>query len=517
MFRTGWSSRDRIPQKPEKMKKRILIFAAVLILPLLMTAQNLDDALRYSKLFYQGTARFNGMGGAFTALGGDLSAISLNPASAAVFRTTEFSVSPQLMFKSTSTSYNGYGNSMQSSDFNIGQLGLVSAVTLGQGSGLTGLSIAYSYNRTNNFNMHATIDGISNASSMSDYWASLANGLYTDELSDNTSAGYMAYETWLIDTLPGSYTQYGSVFSYYGEMDPAYGQQTKRTIDNGGYTGEHTIAIAANVGNKLYLGAGFGLTTLAYTGHYQHTEIDAADNVPDFVDFTYTDHFNATGSGWNFKLGAIVKPFEMLRIGFSFSTPTVYKVSENYFSNMTSYFNGDTPGNTDDDGNYSVEKDPLTYSYRVTTPYRINTGIAFQVGTLALLSADYEFVDYASAKLSRGIDGYNFSSENEDLRSNLKSAGNLRLGAEVRLGSVYLRGGYRYYGSSFNDSSLNADADYQGYSAGIGYRQKNFYVDFSFSGLINSEQYMMYPDAWLEPVVIDNHDKTLTATVGLKF
>lgn len=68
--------------------------AIVLMLPLWVAGQNMDDALRYSRLFYQGTARFNGMSGAFTALGGDISAISLNPAAAGVFRSTEVTITP---------------------------------------------------------------------------------------------------------------------------------------------------------------------------------------------------------------------------------------------------------------------------------------------------------------------------------------------------------------------------------------------------------------------------------------
>ncbi len=56
------------------MKRKIFLTATiVLLLPIWVSGQTLDDALRYSKVFYQGTARFNGMSGAFTALGGDIS------------------------------------------------------------------------------------------------------------------------------------------------------------------------------------------------------------------------------------------------------------------------------------------------------------------------------------------------------------------------------------------------------------------------------------------------------------
>ena len=40
-------------------------------------------------MFYGGTARFMSMGGAFTALGGDISTLSQNPAGIGVFRTSE--------------------------------------------------------------------------------------------------------------------------------------------------------------------------------------------------------------------------------------------------------------------------------------------------------------------------------------------------------------------------------------------------------------------------------------------
>lgn len=485
-----------------------------MMLPLFVKGQNLDDALRYSKVFYQGTARFNAMGGAFTALGGDISSVALNPAAAAVFRSTEFSITPALVFRYNNTNFDGYNNDYTSSDINLGQIGLVSAVTFGKGDGLTGLSVVYTYNKTNNFNTHTLIDGISSSSSMADAWASQADGYNTWDLG---GAPYMAYESWLIDTLSGSFTQYGSIFSYYGETDPVYGQRISRTIDNGGYTGEHTFAAGANIANKLYLGAGFGITSLRYTGHYTHTEVDADQQIFDFVDFTYTDHFQALGSGWNFKLGAIFRPIESLRIGLSVTTPTIYRINEVFYSNLSAFLDNDTPNDVSDDANPLVEQDQMTYSYRIVTPYHINTGIAFQLGSFAILSADYEFVDYAKARLTKGVDGYDFNAENEELKAELGTAGNLRLGAEFRLGSLYLRGGFQYYGSSFRDGTLNESSHYTGLSGGIGYRQDRFYIDLAMSGLLHSENYMMYQDPWLNPVSIDMRDKYLSVTLGLKF
>ena len=54
-----------------------------------LSAQNLEDVLRYSTEDLNGSARYQALGGAFGALGGDLSAITNNPAGSSVFALNE--------------------------------------------------------------------------------------------------------------------------------------------------------------------------------------------------------------------------------------------------------------------------------------------------------------------------------------------------------------------------------------------------------------------------------------------
>ena len=509
-------------QKNKQMKRKIfLMAAAALLIPAWLTGQNMDDAIRYSKTFYQGTARFNGMSGAFTALGGDLSATGLNPAAAGLFRSTEISITPLVFFRDMNTEWNGFGSDDSYSGLNLGQIGVVSSFMTGKKSGLTNMSLAYTFNRTNNFYRSAVIDGISSDGSMADFWALQAGGYRTGELGGQA---WMAYETYLIDTLPNYLDEYASIFSYYGETDPAYGQQVKRTIDNTGFSNEHTVALGANIGDKIYVGAGFGIAGISYTGHYIHREVDEAERTFDFVNFTYTDHFRAEGSGWNFKLGAIFRPVESLRLGVGFTTPTIYTIDEVFYNNLSVKLDNDTPSDPSDDATPTVNQDNLTYRYRITTPYHLNLGIAYQLGNVGLVSADYELIDYSSARLSRGTDGYEFETENEDLSAETGLAGNLRLGAEIRMGPLYLRGGYSYQGSPFVSGSLNEENTSNSYSAGLGYRQNKFYLDVAMVWLSNYEAYMMYPDDPRpspfynsDPVNLNTKDKYLSVTLGLKF
>ena len=142
----------------DKMKKTSLILIFVCALFQNSFSQNVDDALRYSQVFYSGTARFMSMGGAFTALGGDLSSIGLNPAGTGVFRSFEFSITPQLFYNNTSAVF----NNSRATDFryttNLNQAGFVAnLISSGNETGLVNLNFAYSFNRSNNFNENITI------------------------------------------------------------------------------------------------------------------------------------------------------------------------------------------------------------------------------------------------------------------------------------------------------------------------------------------------------------------------
>jgi len=73
------------------IKKKFLFF--LISFPTLIYSQSLSDIVDFSIDNPLGTARFESMGGAFGALGGDLSAININPAGSAVFNTNQYVLS----------------------------------------------------------------------------------------------------------------------------------------------------------------------------------------------------------------------------------------------------------------------------------------------------------------------------------------------------------------------------------------------------------------------------------------
>ena len=73
--------------------KQFIITIFITISSLSLFAQDFNDALRYADDNLQGTSRFQAMGGAFGALGGDLSAFAHNPAGSAVYNYGQFGIS----------------------------------------------------------------------------------------------------------------------------------------------------------------------------------------------------------------------------------------------------------------------------------------------------------------------------------------------------------------------------------------------------------------------------------------
>ncbi|MEM6863666.1 MAG: aromatic hydrocarbon degradation protein, partial [Bacteroidota bacterium] len=154
--------------------KRVLTFIVVLSCTF-VSAQNINDVLRYSIEETQGTARFQAMGGAFGALGGDFSAIQVNPAGSAVFNFSEFSI--------TGSNYNRdnevlFGNSLNSTDINSVELNQVGGVFVFKSSDSPWkkLALAFNYDQVRNFDNEFfasgnTVQGIDN------YFLNFAQGV----------------------------------------------------------------------------------------------------------------------------------------------------------------------------------------------------------------------------------------------------------------------------------------------------------------------------------------------------
>ena len=79
---------------------RFLLTSSILCACMLVHAQSVTDALRYSTYDVLGTARSVAVGGSMSAIGADFSMLSSNPAGVAAYRSSEFMITPSLFINS---------------------------------------------------------------------------------------------------------------------------------------------------------------------------------------------------------------------------------------------------------------------------------------------------------------------------------------------------------------------------------------------------------------------------------
>ena len=91
--------------------KKVFIFVSCFLIASPVFSQDLESAVMFSNSETQGTARFKAMSGAFGALGGDMSGISINPAGAAIFNTSHGSFTASTI---TNNADVRYGNTINS-------------------------------------------------------------------------------------------------------------------------------------------------------------------------------------------------------------------------------------------------------------------------------------------------------------------------------------------------------------------------------------------------------------------
>ncbi|MFW6289988.1 MAG: hypothetical protein ACOC0R_03385, partial [Mariniphaga sp.] len=410
------------------MKRLIkLLTIAIILVPATLQAQDLADALRYSGLQTQGTARAGGMGNAFGALGGDFTSVSINPAGLGLYRAGELTITPAFGQVKTESSY--FGNVMSDSKYNFSfnNLSYVAAIQTrdNNGSGLVNFNVGFGYNRLKDFNSEMIAGANSVNGSFLDYVASYANDFGFDPDGNNNLYTSDFYErlAWDTDLL----LRDNETGEYWHDLEEAgYGQKQRKSISRDGSVDEYSLAFGLNFNHKLYLGASVGITDVYYRESSRLIEEDTDGSVPYFNDMSFTSFLRTTGNGYNGKIGLLFKPTNQIRLGASLHTPTFYNLHDIFETEMSSSV-------TYDDGateSYNAVSPYSEYDYDLETPMRATLSGAFVIAKMGLISVDYEYVDYGSASLRRGGDGYDFVDENEEITEAYRSVGNLRVGGE---------------------------------------------------------------------------------------
>jgi hypothetical protein len=243
-----------------------------------------------------------------------------------------------------------------------------------------------------------------------------------------------------------------------------------------------------------------------------HTEIDDAQIIPYFDSFTFRETLESRGTGYTFKAGVIFRPISPIRIGAAFHIPTFYRIREDFYTDINSTWDESTGWSS------IYEQSPVNQSeYWLRTPYRAIGSVAFQVGRVAMIGVDYEFMDYRQANMDSRVSDYNLLDMNDRIRNIYTVAHNVRAGGEVLLGPMYLRAGAAFYDSPYKSTEVNAEAWNMIYSGGLGFRSKRIFFDMAYSYRTNDYQYYLYIPEDVNGATINSDKHKFVATLGFRF
>ena len=504
------------------MKKMILMLAVATVATAGNTyAQYANDALRFSQTNYGSTARFKAMGGAQIGVGGDMSSLGGNPAGLGLFTKSEFSLTPEFNLNNVKASYLGENTNTDKSKLNLNQVGAVFYAPVykqtGQDTkkGLISSVFGIGYNRTNDYTMEANYGGRNGSNSITDYFAELAGSTAPNNLATG-SLERMAYDNYLI-TRDDVANNYFSETFVDGTLNQ-FNNQQKNEIRSGSVS-EFNFSGALNISNQVYIGATIGLIDLRYNSDAQFRETGTAREYNNDAltgnninyDLLFNQSQETRGSGVNGRLGIIVRPVGDLRLGATLQTPTWFAIDDRYSEGLD---NRGTIRGTNQSETYD-------FSYNLRTPLKGSFGASYIIGGQGIISADIDYVDYASIKLSSNDGNGNstlFRENNAQIRENYQGAINYRVGGEYKIENLSLRAGYAVNGSPYKNDD-DGKFDVKIISAGLGYRVSNYSIDLAYQRInsdLTSSPYTL--NNFTEPVAnIKNSMNNVFLTLGLRF
>ena len=528
------------------MKKTLIALTAAAS-TLAAGAQSAVDAYTFSQTDVRGTARFMSMGGAFTALGGDLSTMAQNPAGLGVYRKSEIGatldISPRRITATTSSDrYSTDATKVFCNNF--GYIGVANLSGL-----MRTFSWGVSYNRIGSFNREFFSSQNPAPSSLTNYIASYTNnsGYAPSELafrdgynpyqdSSNDWLSILAYNSLLINDVAGR---------YYGLSQQGTVSDAQSTVRQSGYVDEYNIDFGGNIADVLMWGIGLGIQDLSFNSTVLYSESMANAYIPSArqsmttgsAEYDLVNYRNVTGSGVNVKFGLIFRPINELRIGAAIHTPTWYTMSSSQTATVNSDF---MPNSGGDDVHVNNEyTDDAYYNFKLNTPWKFMIGAAGVIGSQAIVSLDYEHQAYNDMSVKYQDGWGNYISDdyvNQDIKNYYKAANIILLGIEYRL-TPRLSGrlGYNYSTTTSTqevldgkeqvytagtDPSFTLNKTSNAISAGLGYRWSSFYLDAAYVWRRNNSEYYAFTpyDGIQAPrTSLAQNTNDIVFSVGFKF
>lgn len=473
------------------MKKILFLFITGLTVSV-SHSQEVSDAVRYSQDNLTGTARFRAMSGAFGAVGGDLSSLSVNPAGSAIFNNNQVGVSFSNQNIKNNSNYFSTQTSDKENSFILNQAGGVFVFNdHNPNNNWKKIAIGATYENTNNFDNSTFSAGTNPTNSIDGYFLAWANG---DPLKNN---GVRLGDIINIPYANQSYRQQQAFFGGEGYViNPVTvdNNNTKYTSnvpaggnyyqENGvyttGYNSKLSFNIATSYKDRFYFGANLNVHVTDYRRTSSFYEDNDHPLTPEetISNLRFNNELYTYGNGFSFQLGAIAKVTEAFRLGLAYESNTWYKLYDEVSQSL--YTTTETSGGQSFDNPVNPQITNVYEPYTLQTPGKFTFSGAYVFGKSGLISIDYAIKDYSNAKFKPTNDP-EFRGINDEVNNQLTNNGELRIGAEYKIKQLSLRGGYRFEGSPYKNGTTIGDLN--SYSGGLGYNFGETKLDLAYSYL----------------------------------
>ncbi len=452
--------------------KRPFVILSTLLLSLAVVAQDFDGML-FADQDIQGTARYVSMGGAFAALGGDVSAVVDNPAALGVFRRSEFSFTVD----GTVGDHAREGNRMYVSNA-LGLPQISGVISWGKPHKHTGViynNFILQYHQLQDYSRRTLVAG--QASSQTHWMATAANeqgvgvrDVLQDDAWNNENISWLS-----VIGAQGGLIDYDSVSNQWQAITDAP-VDASLNVREAGSLDQYTIGWGCNISNEVYVGLAANLRSLSYEkiSYYNERLVEGGT-------YNLNSTFVSHGMGFNGAAGVIYRPISWLRLGASFQSPTWMTIRMRNYADMLYTGIGQAVDIE------SPENSTNTYGYTYMLPMRAVGGVAFQINTIGLVSLEYDYT-------------HQFDQSIPDVHW-------VRLGTEwVVKNNLFLRLGGAYKSSfqkedmmlQWSYNAVRTDTDFRSVhgtayvSAGIGYRNRRWIIDAAYQcRLASMNQYMI--------------------------
>jgi hypothetical protein len=477
-------------------------------------SQEIPDAMRYATENLNGTARFRAMAGAFGALGGDLSAINVNPAGSGIFSNNQLTLSLSSFNKKNDSNYFGTKTSDSKVNFDMNQIGGVFVFkNQNQSSNWKKVSIAINYENINNFDNSVFSAGVNPKNSVGSYFLSFANGVPLglikdsnyEELDHGVQQAYLGYEGYVINPKG----DLSSNTAYLSNVTQGGKYYHENSIYANGYNGKLSFNAATSYKNKLFIGVNLNSY---FTDYVQSTSFYESNKNTLGTDYTVTNlqfnnNLHTFGSGFSFQIGAIAKVTNEIRVGFAYDSPIWYNLSDEFSQTLTSVRANIFEKRTNNfDPNVTNYYEP----YKLKSPDKFTGSLAYIFGKNGLISLDYSIKNYNNTQFKPLNDEY-FKSLNIEMNSILKTSGELRVGAEYKITQWSLRGGYRFEESPYKNAATIGDLN--SFSGGLGYNFGSFKIDFSYTNAQRNLQQPFFNQGFTDGAKINTRNNNFTMTL----